>query len=137
MIDRNLIAKKLANIETYVQELRDLGHPAEIGDDLRERRFFERTLQVTIQSMIDIASNILSSARPGEPEARGLVDPLEQGGWVQADLAAQLRIWVRLRNSLVYDYENIDPELIERIATEHLDDFLVFVRAIRQQLMPS
>ena len=137
MIDRNRIAQKLANVEAYVQELRDLGPPGEIGEDLRERRFFERTLQITIQSMIDVASNILASTLPGEPEARGLVDPLEQSGWVQADLAAHLRIWVRLRNSLIYDYENVPPDLIERVATEHLDDFLVFVRAIRQQLMLS
>jgi uncharacterized protein YutE (UPF0331/DUF86 family) len=136
--DRHLIARKLAHIEANVQELRDLGHPAEIQDDVRERRFVERTLELAIQAMLDVAANILADEPPGEPGThRGLIEPLEQSGWVQADLAAQLRVWVKLRNTLVYDYESVDLELVERVATEHLNGFLAFVRSIQQQLMPS
>ena len=138
MMDRDLIAKKLTGIETYVQELRDLGRPADIHEDVRERRFVERTLQIAIQAMLDVAANLLPDERAGEPEAhRGLVEYLERNGWLQADLAGQLRGWMSLRNTLLYDYESVDLDLVERIATHHLDDFLGFVQAIRQQVMPS
>jgi uncharacterized protein YutE (UPF0331/DUF86 family) len=138
MTDRNKIAKKLAHIETYVQELRDLAHPGEIQEDVRERRFVEHTLQIAVQAMLDVAAEILSSESGGKPGVdRGLIDFLEKNGWVQADLAAQLREWVKLRNLLVYDYDDVDLDLLERIATDHLDGFLHFVQAIRQQLMPS
>jgi uncharacterized protein YutE (UPF0331/DUF86 family) len=138
LTDRNRIARKLAQIETYVQELRDLAHPAEIQEDVRERRFIEHTLQIAVQAMLDVAAEILSGEGEGEPGAdRGLIEPLEKNGWVQADLAAQLREWVKLRNLLVYDYESVDLELLERIATDYLDSLLYFVSAIRQQLMPA
>jgi uncharacterized protein YutE (UPF0331/DUF86 family) len=138
MMDRDLIAAKLTGIEANVQELRDLGHPAEIHEDVRERRFVERTLQIAIQAMLDVAANLLPDERRGEPQAnRGLIDFLERNGWVQADLAGQLRGWMSLRNTLIYEYENVDLDLVERIATEHLDNFLGFVQAIRQQVMPS
>jgi uncharacterized protein YutE (UPF0331/DUF86 family) len=142
MMDRDLIAKKLTGIETFVQELRDLGRPADIQEDVRERRFVERTLQIAIQAMLDVAANLLPDELPderaGESEAnRGLIDYLERNGWLQADLAGQLRGWMSLRNTLIYDYESVDLDRVERIAIHHLDDFLAFVQAIRQQVMPS
>lgn len=138
MTDRDRIARKLAQIETYVQELRDLGQPAAIQEDVRERRFIEHTLQIAVQAILDVASEILAGESPGEaPPERGLIENLEQSGWVQADLAAQLREWVRLRNLLIYDYENVDLALLERIATDALDSLLYFVQAMKQQLMPA
>ena len=50
MTDTDLIAKKLALIETYVRELQTLCRPAEIPSDLREARFAEHTLQIAIQA---------------------------------------------------------------------------------------
>ncbi len=138
MRDRDRIARKLTGIETFVQELRDLGHPADLQEDVRERRFVERTLQIAIQAMLDVAADLLPDERAGESEEnRGLIDYLERNGWLQADLAGQLRGWTSLRNTLIYDYESVDLELLERIAIHHLDDFLAFVQAIRQQVMPS
>src|SRR5207253_6651561 len=45
MTDPELIAKKLGEIETDVQELRTLARPDEIRQDIRERRFVEHTLR--------------------------------------------------------------------------------------------
>ena len=44
MTDPELVAKKLAFIETCVRQLRTLAHPERIVDDLREERFVEHTL---------------------------------------------------------------------------------------------
>jgi hypothetical protein len=38
MTDADIVTKKLALIETYVRELRELANPASIVDDVRERR---------------------------------------------------------------------------------------------------
>jgi hypothetical protein len=38
MTDEDLVAKKLALIETYVRELRELANPAALASDVRERR---------------------------------------------------------------------------------------------------
>lgn len=138
MTDRDRITRKLAQIETYVQELRDLAHPAEIQEDVRERRFIEHTIQIAVQAMLSVAVEILSGETGGEPPPeRGLIEHLEQSGWVQADLAAQIREWVKLRNLFIYEAESVDLDLLERIATDHLDSLLYFVQAMRQQLMPA
>ena len=46
MTDPDLIAKKLAQIETCVEQLRSLSQPARIATDVREERFVEHTLQI-------------------------------------------------------------------------------------------
>ncbi len=58
MTDADLVAKKLALIETYVSELRSLARPAEIEADVREERFVEHTLQLAIQAALDVASHV-------------------------------------------------------------------------------
>ena len=48
MTDPELVAKRLAIIETCVRELRELAHPPAIPTDVREARFVEHTLQIAI-----------------------------------------------------------------------------------------
>ena len=67
MTDAELVAKKLALIETYVAELERLARPDQIASDVRERRFVEHTLQIAIQAALDGASHIVSDSRLGEP----------------------------------------------------------------------
>ena len=106
MTDRDLIDKKLARIETCVQELRTLSRPAEILHDKREERFAEHTLQIAIQAALDVASHIVSDERLGEPRTnREIVDLLERSGWIASTLADAMRRMVGFRNILVHGYE--------------------------------
>jgi hypothetical protein len=52
MTDIELIEKKLAFIETCVQELRTHSNPALIATDLREERFAAHTLQIAVQAAL-------------------------------------------------------------------------------------
>jgi hypothetical protein len=65
--DAELLAKKLALIESLVADLRRLARPTEIAHDLRKQRFVEHTLQIAIQAALDVASHIVSDLRLGEP----------------------------------------------------------------------
>jgi uncharacterized protein YutE (UPF0331/DUF86 family) len=56
--DPELVAKKLALIETCVRELQSLARPEAIRVDVREERFVEHTLQIAIQAALDVASHI-------------------------------------------------------------------------------
>jgi uncharacterized protein YutE (UPF0331/DUF86 family) len=133
--DRDLLAKKLARIETCVHEIRTLGRLGAMRTDLREQRFVERTLQIAIQAVIDVASHVISDEHLGEPETnRDMMDLLERNGWVPAALAADLRAMVGFRNLLVHGYESIDIGIVESIVTDHLGDLLDFVAAIRRRL---
>lgn len=132
MTDFDLVSKKLALIETSVQELKTLARPEQIRHDVREERFVEHTLQIAIQAALDVASHIVADDRLGEPRTnRELFDLLERYGWIPADLAASLRQMAGFRNILVHGYEIVDLALVEEIVRNDLDGLLSFVRAIR------
>jgi uncharacterized protein YutE (UPF0331/DUF86 family) len=135
MTDPDLLAKKLALIETCVRELRTLARPGEIRTDVREQRFILYTLQVAIQAALDSAAHIVADERLGEPRTnRELFELLARNGWLSRELASPLLDMAGFRNVLVHGYDDVDLEIVEDVVTHHLDDLLAFVRAIRDGL---
>jgi uncharacterized protein YutE (UPF0331/DUF86 family) len=132
--DPDLVAKKLALIETSVSELRSLARPQALRTDVREQRFVEHTLQVAIQAALDVASHIVSDDRLGEPETnRELFDLLARAGRIAPALAATLRDMAGFRNVIVHGYQDVDLGVVEDVLRNHLGDLLAFVAAIRGQ----
>jgi uncharacterized protein YutE (UPF0331/DUF86 family) len=135
MTDLELVAKKLAEIETFVAELRSLGRPELVVSDLRERRFIEHTLQLAIRAALDAASHIVSGERWGEPESyAALFSLLATHAVLPVDLAPRLRQMAGFRNLLVHGYARIDPHVVARVATSDVQDLLDFVEAVRLAL---
>jgi len=133
--DPELLAKKLALVESCVADLRRLARPAELTHDVREQRFVERTLQLAIQAALDVASHIVSDRRLGEPRTnRELFDLLERDGWVTAPLAATLQKMVGFRNILVHGYDTVDLAIVRDVIEHRLDDLLQFVAVVRGRL---
>ncbi len=135
MTDPELLAKKLAFIETCVAQLRRLARPEMISTDIREERFVEHTLQIAIQAAQDVASHITSDERLGEPRTnRELFDLLVRAGWLTESEAAPLRNMVGFRNILVHGYGDIDLSVVRDVLENHLDDLLHFVEIVRSRL---
>jgi uncharacterized protein YutE (UPF0331/DUF86 family) len=135
MTDRELVAKRLAFIETRLEELRRLSRPAEIARDVRELRFVEHTLQLAIQAALDVASHVVSDDRLGEPTTnRELFDLLARNGWLPDDVTARLRDMAGFRNLLVHGYAEIDPSIVRDVVENHLGDLDAFVSAIRARI---
>jgi len=133
MTDPELVAKKLALIETCVHQLRSLGRPEALRADIREERFVEHTLQIAIQAALDVASHIVSDERLGEPETnRELFDLLVRAGRLPPTLAPTLRNMAGFRNVVVHGYQDVDLGVVEDVFRNHLDDLLAFVAAIRE-----
>ncbi len=138
MTDPELLAKKLAFIETSVAELRRLARPELIDRDVREERFVEHTLQIAIQAAQDVASHIVSDERLGEPSTnRELFDLLARNGWLTEPAAAILGNMVGFRNVLVHGYGDIDLSIVHDVLENRLDDLLDFVRTMRSRLPES
>ena len=133
--DADLVAKKLAAIETWVTELRRLSRPEEIARDVREERFVEHTLQIAIQAALDVASHIASDERLGEPRThRQLFELLSRAGWLDEGLAASLRDMAGFRNILVHGYAEVDTRIVRDMVEHRLGDLLAFVAAIRARI---
>lgn len=135
MTDVDLVAKKLAFIETCVQQLRTLARPQLLASDVREERFVEHTLQLAIQAALDVAAHIVSDDRLGEPASNHeLFDLLCQANWIADPHRVILRKMTGFRNVLVHGYLTVDVAIVRSIVEHHLDDLLGFVAAIRAKL---
>jgi len=92
VIDKALVEKKLAFIETCLRELAELADMAKLDTDVREQRFVQHTLQMALQAALDTSSHIVSARRLGEPETnRELFALLVSDGWVSGDLLPQMQ----------------------------------------------
>jgi uncharacterized protein YutE (UPF0331/DUF86 family) len=133
--DPDLVAKKLALIETSVRELRTLARPEAVARDVKEQRFVEHTLQVAIQAALDVASHVVSDERLGEPRTnRDLFVLLARRGLLPVELADQLSRMAGFRNVLVHGYLDVDLAVVADVLVNRLDDLLAFVWAIRARL---
>lgn len=137
MTDAELVAKKLAFIETCVRELRTLARPERIAEDLREQRFVEHTLQLAIQSALDAASHIISERSLGEPLTnREVFERLVGDGWLAAEQVPALRDMAGFRNVLVHGYTAVDLGIVRRVLEQHLDDLTRFTASVRARVGP-
>lgn len=135
MTDADLVAKKLALIETYVRELTTLADAARIEADVREERFVEHTLQIAVQAALDVASHIASDERWGEPRTnQELFDLFARHGWIGDELARSLKAAVGFRNVLVHGYAGIDKAIVRDVLENHLGDLIAFVGAVRARM---
>jgi len=94
----------------------------------------ERHLQIAIQAAIDIAVHLLSEDVDRTPESYGhafrlLVEP----GVLAPGLAARLSDAAGLRNILVHDYLDLDPDQLWS-ALQGLDDLREFTDAVQAYL---
>ena len=135
MTDPDLILKKLARIETCIQELRRYGDPEMLGRDVREQRFVEHTLQIAIQAAIDAAAHVVADERLGEARTqRELFDLLQRAGWLPGELLGKMRSMCGFRNILVHGYDEVDLGIVREVLAHGLDDLGSFVQALRRRL---
>ena len=135
MTDPELVAKKLALIETSVRELQTLARPEKIERDVRERRFVEHTLQIAIQAALDAASHVVSDDRLGEPSTyRELFEILEKAEYIPGELARELEKMAGFRNVLVHGYDDVDLAIVRDIVEHRLLDLMRFVECVRDRL---
>ena len=136
MTDPDLIAKKLAFVETRLRELSTLARLDRIHADLKEERFVEHTLRLAIQAASDVASHIVSDERLGEPSTnRELFDRLASGGWISQELAAKLGDMAGFRNVLVHGYQDVNLDVVVDAVQNRLEDVVAFVTAVRRRLI--
>lgn len=135
MTDPDLIAKKLALIETCVRELRTMARLETLAEDIREQRFVERTLQIAIQAALDAASHIVADERLGEPSTyRQLFELLEKADYISLELSTELEKMAGFRNVLVHGYDSVDLAIVKDIVENRLDDLEQFAKLIRDRL---
>ena len=134
MVDRDLILRRLASLETYLDQLAPYrGIDAdEYRADWKTQRIVERTLHLAIETCMDVADHIVADRRLRVPETGAeSFEILAEAGLLQAPLGTALASMVGFRNILVHDYARIDPAIVVRVLGRDLADVERFRNAVQ------
>ena len=129
VVDRDLLRRKLAELAEYisqVSEYRDLT-VERYRAEWKTQRIVERTLQMAIETRLDIASHVLADRELGAPSTYGeTFEILMEAGLMSRGLGRVMVEMTGFRNVIVHEYARIDADTVVRILREHLEDFRRF-----------
>ena len=118
MVDRDLILRKLIDLETYLSQLalyRDLDL-ATYRDDWKTQRIVERTLHLSVETCMDVADHLVADQRLRIPETSAeTFEVLGHAGVLPHALADKLAKMVGFWNILVHDYARLDLSIVLRV----------------------
>ena len=137
MVDKLLIGRKLAQIDTYLDQVKEFSKISvnAYRGDWKTQRIVERTLQVLIEMCIDIANHIISDTGMRLPT--GYADTFQvlvENKVIKKRLFETMEKMAKFRNVLVHQYEKIDPALVVSILRRNLGDFEKYKKAMIKSL---
>lgn len=140
MVD-DVVLNKAAVIERCVVRVREeyAGDPRRLRDDITRQDSIILNLQRACEAAIDLAMHVVRVRRLGIPqETRESFEMLRDAGLLDQMLADRMLRMVGFRNVAVHDYRKLDLDVVERIVTGHLDEFLAYASAlVRSSGMPT
>jgi uncharacterized protein YutE (UPF0331/DUF86 family) len=133
VVDRVLIERILTDINanvTILKNARDIDWQ-KYQQDMRTRRFVERTLHILIEACIDIAQHIISDERLREPSSyRDTFAVLAEAGILDQEDLLHFEKMASFRNMIVHYYERLDDAVVYGVFKNNLADFDVFIKRI-------
>ncbi|MEI8204958.1 MAG: DUF86 domain-containing protein [Bacteroidota bacterium] len=133
MVDKILVLRKLADIEEYLFQIREYSAISitDYSADWKIQRIIERTLQIMIETCLDIAGHIIADQRYRVSDNYAdMFRVLRENTIIDENLFLSLEKMARFRNYVVHHYDKIDPSIVITIIHRNLDDFQKFKEAI-------
>jgi uncharacterized protein YutE (UPF0331/DUF86 family) len=138
--DKNLILRKLSELEDYQSQLKEYKNITvdAYNNDWKVQRIIERTLQLMIEICVDICHHIISAKKYRIPTSYSdtFLVLFEQQVFDEA-LLGRLQQMAKFRNILVHNYEKVDPEIVIPLLKHNLNDFTLFRNTILKILKNS
>ncbi|MDP3640470.1 MAG: DUF86 domain-containing protein [Nanoarchaeota archaeon] len=136
MEHKKRVLAKLAEMDAYLDELEEMLPPEEeYLQNLPIRRACEKTIELAVETVIDVLAIIVAEEKLGFPaEEESLVVVLQKKGFLSEKLSKKIRQMKGFRNIIVHKYGEVDNEQAYEFLSVHLEDFNEFERAIKQYL---
>jgi uncharacterized protein YutE (UPF0331/DUF86 family) len=130
------IFSKLDEMTGYVEELKEmLPDKEEYLQHLIRRRACEKTIEVAIESLIDVSAMIVSAGKFGLPASEeGIFDILVGKEVISREFGEKLKNLKGFRNVLIHRYPHIADDMVYYYLTNYLDDFYMFKSTIELYL---
>lgn len=129
MVDKILIMRKLAELETYIKQIREYSAITvkEYFKDWKLQRIVERTLQMMIELCVDIANLIIADEKFRVPTSYSdTFKVLEEEGLISDEQCNTMKKMAQFRNIIVHHYDKIDETIIVNILRQNLKDFFEY-----------
>jgi uncharacterized protein YutE (UPF0331/DUF86 family) len=133
MVDKTLILRKLAELDQYLRQVKEYARISvdDYQSSWKTQRIIERTLQMMIETCVDIAGHIISDKAFRTPVSYSdTFKVLNENGVLPKDLFAKMDRMAKFRNVVVHHYDAIDAEIVVGILKRDLDDFSGFQVAV-------
>ncbi|YAF93834.1 MAG: DUF86 domain-containing protein [Nodularia sp. CChRGM 3473] len=137
-IDPEIVLVRLRLITKYYNTLEKF-RSISLDDflaDFHQQLIVERLLQLITQAAIDINEHILSRLNPGNciTNFEAFIE-LSKYEIITPELARQLAPSAGLRNRLVHEYDDIDPNQVFLAITFALQQYPMYIRQINSYLI--
>ncbi|HPO82279.1 MAG TPA: DUF86 domain-containing protein [bacterium] len=140
MVDKNLILRKISELEEYITQLEELKDVTveEYSKDWKIQRAVERTLQIAIELCVDIANHIISDEGWRVPVSYSdTFKVLKENKVIDNELFSIMERMARFRNIIVHNYDKLDQTIILDILKKNLEDFMKYRDSILKWLAIS
>ena len=133
MVDKTLILRKLAKLDEYLGQIHEYSAVSleEYEENWKVQRIIDRTLQIMIETCLDVAGHIISDEGFRIPETYvDMFKILIEHQILDISQSDSLSKMAKFRNIVVHNYEKIDPAIVAGILINNLEDFETFKKAI-------
>ncbi|MDO9287640.1 MAG: DUF86 domain-containing protein [Thermodesulfovibrionales bacterium] len=137
MVDKNVVLRKISELETYQKQIEEFSDITiqEYKSDWKLQRIIERTLQMMIETCVDIAHHIISDKNMRPPTSYAdTFKILLENNIIEPELYQVMDKMTKFRNIVVHRYEDVDAEIVIIILKKHISDFNAFKEAILKLL---
>ena len=132
-MDWTLIEQKLESLRRSIQRVKEKcpQNAAALAADYDAQDILSLNLTRAVQMCVDIGTHLVARSEFPPPATMGKTfDILREAGIITANLADHLKKAVGFCNLAVHNYDSINWAIVFAIATEHLQDFEEFAKAV-------
>jgi uncharacterized protein YutE (UPF0331/DUF86 family) len=133
MVDDVLILRKLSELDEYYQQIDEIATVtvAQYSGDWKVQRIVERTLQMMIETCVDIAGHIISDQGFRIPKSYAdTFAVLHEKDILSDHLCQSLMKMAQFRNIVVHQYDKVDAGIVVGLLQRDLKDFVAYREAI-------
>jgi len=140
MVDKTLILRKFSNLDEYLGQIGEYSAISleDYAQDWKIQRIVDRTLQMMIETCLDVAGHIISDEGFRVPETYAdMFKILVENQILEKSQSEPLDRMTKFRNIVVHQYEKVDPTIVIGILRNNLGDFEKYKKAIIDYLRIS
>ena len=137
LVDKQIVLRKISDLETYYLQIKDFSEISaeEYLSDWKTQRIVERTLQMMIETCVDITNHIISDVGMRIPGTYAdTFKVLYENKIIGQELFSVMEKMAKFRNIVVHQYKEVDSGIVILILKKHLSDFQQFRDAILSYL---